>query len=31
MQTREITVGSNFESQNPLLQHFGLGGAEDHR
>jgi hypothetical protein len=27
VQTREVTVGSNFESQNPLLQHFGLGGA----
>jgi hypothetical protein len=26
-QTRQITVGSNFESQNPLRQHFGLGGA----
>lgn len=26
-QTRHITVGSNFQSQNPLRQHFGLGGA----
>jgi hypothetical protein len=26
-QMREVTVGSNFESQNPLLQHFGLGAA----
>lgn len=26
-QTRHITVGSNFESQEPLRQHFGLGGA----
>jgi predicted nucleotidyltransferase len=26
-QIREVTIGSNFESQNPLLQHFGLGGA----
>ncbi|MDX1556721.1 MAG: CRTAC1 family protein, partial [Xanthomonadales bacterium] len=26
-QMREITIGSNFVSQNPLLQHFGLGGA----
>jgi hypothetical protein len=26
-QMREVTIGSNFESQNPLLQHFGLGGA----
>ena len=26
-QTRHITVGSNFESQNPLRQHFGLGSA----
>ncbi|MFC1796995.1 CRTAC1 family protein, partial [Pseudomonadota bacterium] len=25
VQTREVTVGSNFSSQNPLLQHFGLG------
>ena len=24
-QMREITVGSNYASQNPLLQHFGLG------
>jgi hypothetical protein len=28
VQTRELTVGSNFTSQNPLLQHFGLGEAE---
>ena len=27
VQTRQIAIGSNFESQNPLLQHFGLGGA----
>jgi len=27
-QTREVTVGSNYGSQNPLLQHFGLGGAQ---
>jgi hypothetical protein len=26
-QLRELTVGSNYLSQNPLLQHFGLGGA----
>ncbi len=26
-QMREITVGSNYASQNPLLQHFGLGAA----
>jgi hypothetical protein len=26
-QVRHVTVGSNFESQNPLRQHFGLGGA----
>lgn len=26
-QVREITVGSNYQSQNPLMQHFGLGGA----
>ncbi len=26
-QTREITIGSNYESQNPLTQHFGLDGA----
>jgi len=26
-QTRQITVGSNLMSQNPLRQHFGLGGA----
>jgi len=26
-QTRHITVGSNFESQEPMRQHFGLGGA----
>ncbi len=26
-QMREVTVGSNFESQNPLMQHFGLGDA----
>jgi hypothetical protein len=26
-QLREITVGSNYQSQNPLRQHFGLGGA----
>lgn len=23
-QTREVTVGSNYQSQNPLMQHFGL-------
>jgi len=27
-QVREITVGSNYQSQNPLVQHFGVGGAE---
>ena len=27
-QTREVIVGSNYQSQNPLTQHFGLGGAE---
>ncbi|MFC1796493.1 CRTAC1 family protein [Pseudomonadota bacterium] len=27
VQTREITVGSNYGSQNPLVQHFGLGSA----
>ena len=27
-QTRELTIGSNFQSQNPLIQHFGLGNAE---
>ncbi len=27
-QTRQVTVGSNFASQNPLRQHFGLGGAQ---
>ncbi|MSQ98084.1 MAG: CRTAC1 family protein [Xanthomonadales bacterium] len=27
-QMREITVGSNYASQNPLLQHFGLGTAD---
>lgn len=26
-QTRQITVGSNLMSQNPLRQHFGVGGA----
>lgn len=26
-QMREVIIGSNFQSQNPLLQHFGLGGA----
>ena len=26
-QTREVTVGSNYQSQNPLVQHFGLGDA----
>ncbi|MEE4173778.1 MAG: CRTAC1 family protein [Xanthomonadales bacterium] len=26
-QTREVTSGSNYQSQNPLVQHFGLGGA----
>ncbi len=26
-QTRQLTIGSNFESQNPLRQHFGLGGS----
>ncbi len=28
-QIREITVGSNYQSQDPLLQHFGLGGASE--
>jgi hypothetical protein len=27
-QTREVTVASNYASQNPLIQHFGLGGAQ---
>ena len=27
-QMREVTIGSNFQSQNPLVQHFGLGSAE---
>ncbi len=27
-QMRELRVGSNYLSQDPLLQHFGLGGAE---
>jgi enediyne biosynthesis protein E4 len=27
-QTREITIGSNFTSQNPTTQIFGLGSAE---
>ena len=27
-QTREITVASNYVSQNPMLQHFGLGGDD---
>lgn len=26
-QMREVRVGSNYLSQDPLLQHFGLGGA----
>jgi len=26
-QSREVRVGSNYQSQDPLLQHFGLGGA----
>jgi len=26
-QMREITIGSNFISQNPTVQHFGLGAA----
>jgi|GEM_PF-337529 len=26
-QMREVTIGSNFQSQNPLLQHFGLGSS----
>lgn len=26
-QTREVTVGSNYQSQHPLLQHFGLGDS----
>jgi hypothetical protein len=26
-QIREVRVGSNYQSQDPLLQHFGLGGA----
>ena len=26
-QMREVTIGSNYQSQNPLLQHFGLDGA----
>jgi hypothetical protein len=24
-QAREVTVGSNYQSQNPLVQHFGMG------
>ena len=27
-QTRQVAAGSNYASQNPLLQHFGLGTAE---
>lgn len=27
-QYRQLSVGSNFESQNPLVQHFGLAGAD---
>ena len=27
-QTREVTAGSNYQSQNPLVQHFGLGDAQ---
>jgi hypothetical protein len=27
-QTREVTTGSNYQSQNPLVQHFGLGSAQ---
>lgn len=27
-QTRQVTVGSNYQSQNPLGQHFGLGALE---
>lgn len=27
IQIREVRIGSNYQSQNPLLQHFGLGGA----
>ncbi|MFA9407834.1 MAG: ASPIC/UnbV domain-containing protein [Candidatus Dadabacteria bacterium] len=27
-QMRELSVGSNFVSQNPVLAHFGLGEAE---
>ena len=27
-QHREVTLGSNYQSQNPLVQHFGLGGAQ---
>ena len=26
-QMREVTVGSNYISQNPTVQHFGLGAA----
>lgn len=26
-QMREVTIGSNYQSQNPLTQHFGLGGV----
>ncbi|MDX1562633.1 MAG: CRTAC1 family protein, partial [Gammaproteobacteria bacterium] len=28
VQTREITIGSNYTSQNPTVQIFGLGSAE---
>ncbi len=27
-QLREVRIGSNYQSQDPLLQHFGLGGAQ---
>ncbi|MEM1412424.1 MAG: CRTAC1 family protein [Pseudomonadota bacterium] len=26
-QTRQLTIGSQYQSQNPLVQHFGLGGV----
>lgn len=28
-QLREVTIGSNFQSQNPLVQHFGLASLEN--
>jgi hypothetical protein len=27
-QMREVAIGSNYRSQNPMLQHFGLAGAQ---